>query len=185
MPPWMVGTELAGKTLGVVGLGMIGQKVARIGQGFGMRVVAHDPLASRDTFSAHGVEPVDLEELFPMADFLTLHVPLTPETAGMVNATRLGRMKPSAYLINTSRGAVVDQAALIEALCAGRIAGAGLDVFAEEPLPPDSPLLRMDNVVLTPHMGASTWESVAATSLTMARQAVSILRGEKPSNLVR
>lgn len=149
--------ELAGLTLGIVGFGQIGQATARIGRGFGMRVIACD--RSPDVKSHDGVTFVAPDDLFRQSDVVSLHCPLTPETDRLVNRTRLALMKPTAYLINTSRGGLVDEAALAEALNAGRLAGAGLDVLASEPPPADHSLLRARNCRVTPH---NAWGTVAA-----------------------
>jgi glycerate dehydrogenase len=142
--------ELAGLTLGVVGHGRIGRGVAAVGRAFGMHVVASRRNAAADP------ECVDLDTLFRRSDVVTLHCPLTPDTQGLVDARRLGLMKPSAFLVNTARGALVDEAALAAALDAGRIAGAGLDVLSVEPPPPSNPLLRAKNCVITPHVAWAT-----------------------------
>jgi D-2-hydroxyacid dehydrogenase (NADP+) len=149
--------ELGGKTLLVVGLGAVGGRIARLAKAFDMRVVAlrRDPANGRG--AADAVHPLSaFGSLLPAADIVVLACPLTPETLNLVDAAALARMKPSAHLVNVARGRVVDEAALVEALAAGRITGAGLDVAAEEPLPPDSPLWRMDEVLITPHTAGET-----------------------------
>jgi phosphoglycerate dehydrogenase-like enzyme len=151
-----VGTDLAGATLGIVGLGRLGSRVARIGQAFDMDVVAWSANLTDERAAEVGVRRVGKEELFATADVVTLHVVLSERTRGLVGAAELGRMKPTAILVNTSRGPVVDEAALVDALTAGRLAGAGLDVFDREPLPPESPLRRAPRTVLTPHIGYVT-----------------------------
>jgi glycerate dehydrogenase len=145
--------ELAGLTMGIVGFGRIGQATARLARAFGMQVLAYEisPIPPMD-----GVRQVDLESLFRESDAVSLHCPLTPETAQLVNASRLALMKPTAYLINTSRGALVDEQALAEALQAGRIAGAGLDVLCAEPATADNPLLKAPNCHITPHIAWAT-----------------------------
>ncbi|MBV9173310.1 MAG: D-2-hydroxyacid dehydrogenase family protein [Chloroflexi bacterium] len=156
------GPELDGKTLGLLGLGAIGSYVARLGGAFGMRLIAWT--FSRDESRANrlGVELVERDDLFRQADIVSLHLRNTPEVRGFVGARELGLMKPSAYLVNTARGALVDSDALAAALRKGEIAGAGLDVFTQEPLPrEDNPFLDLDNVVLTPHIGAVTHEASA------------------------
>lgn len=153
-----LGTSLAGRTLGVLGLGTIGSKVARIGQAFGMRVLAHSPhLTQRraDAVQAQ-VHAVSKETLFAESDVVTVHMILGESTRGMVGAAELARMKPTAFLVNTARGPLVDEAALARALRERRIAGAGLDVYSEEPIAPDHPLLDAPNTVLTPHIGYVT-----------------------------
>lgn len=153
----LVGFEVAGKTLGVVGCGAIGSQVARLGQAFGCRVLAFN----RSPISLPGVEQVSLEELLRQSDIVSLNVPQTPETVGLINAETLGWMKPSALLINTARGPVVDSAALAAALREGRLAGAGIDVFEmEPPVPGDHPLLDAPNLLLTPHVAFATRESM-------------------------
>jgi len=127
--------------------------VARRARGFDMRVLAYEPYPDQEFVKANGVELVELDEVFRQSDFVTLHLPAMPETTKIVNAEKLALMKPSAYLINTSRGPIIDEAAMLTALRENKIAGAGLDVFDVEPLPVDHPLRKMDNVVLTPHLG--------------------------------
>jgi phosphoglycerate dehydrogenase-like enzyme len=143
----------------VVGLGKLGAQVARIGQAFGMRVAAWSRNLTQERCDECGVERADRETLFGTADFVTIHLQLGERNRGLVTARELGLMKPSAYLINTSRGPIVDEAALIAALREGRIAGAGLDVFDSEPLPTNHPLRTMQNTVLTPHQGYVTAEN--------------------------
>lgn len=151
-----VAEGLGGRTLGILGLGRIGTIVAGYGRAFDMDVVAWGPTLDTDRASKSGAEFVSWDELFERSDVLSIHVPLTDLSLGWITAKELGLMKRSAFLINTSRGPIVDEAALIDALKKGAIAGAGLDVFDVEPLPTDHPLLHLDNVVLTPHLGYST-----------------------------
>ncbi len=164
-------TELDGLTLGIVGLGAIGQAVARVAQAFGMRVVAassgRSSAPSRPTDSA-GIERVPLDELFATADVISLHCPLTPENAGLVNAERLAKMKPTAFLLNTGRGGLIDEAALAAALRAGQLAGAGLDVLSSEPPAADNPLLSAPNCIITPHLA---WATQAARRRLLATAA--------------
>jgi (S)-sulfolactate dehydrogenase len=157
------GREIAGKSIGIVGFGAIGRHVARLAGGLGMAVRAHDPLLARG-------DPlwIDLDELFSASDVVTLHVPLGEQTRGLVDAARLGRMKKDALLINTSRGGIVDETAVAAALRAGRLAGAALDVFAEEPLPAGSPLDGAPNLILTPHVSGLTRESNVRVSAMIA-----------------
>ena len=150
---------LYGKTLGIVGLGRIGVHVARLGTAFGMRVLAWSPRLTDARAAEAGAGRRELDDLLAESDVVTIHATLTPESRGLVDARRLGLMKPGAYLVNTARGAIVDEAALADALAGGRLAGAGLDVFAEEPLPPGHPLAALPNVVLTPHIGWPTDET--------------------------
>jgi lactate dehydrogenase-like 2-hydroxyacid dehydrogenase len=173
-PTHMLGTHVTGKTLGLVGMGRIARAVARRAHhGFGMRVIFHDPYPpSPQEAAALGAEPVgSLDEVFARADFVSLHCPATPETRHLVNAGRLQQMKKGAFLINTARGDVVDEAALVQALKAGTIAGAGLDVFEREPVVTED-LLAMENVVLLPHLGSATRE----TRIAMGMRALENLR---------
>lgn len=178
-----VGRQLEGKTLGVVGLGRVGRRVAARGRGFGMTVLGFDPYLSAEAAEELRVGLVDLDRLLSEADIVTLHAPLTDETRGLLGAERLGRMKPDALLVNCARGGLVDEAALADALAEGRLAGAALDVFAEEP-PVGSPLLALDNVVLTPHVGASTVEAQRDVSVQIVEQVVDALRGVDYRNAV-
>ncbi len=179
----LVGLELRGKTLGVIGLGAIGREVARIARnGLGMRVLAYDPYAPDEAFREVGAESVGLEELLRESDFVTVHVPLTPETKRMLDAERLKLVKRGAVIVNTARGAVIDEAALCEALREGRIAYAGLDVFEREP-PEGSPLLSLPNVVLTPHVAAFTREALRRMDMANAEDLVRFFRGERPLRL--
>ena len=162
------GMQLNGKTLGLVGLGGIGREVARIARGIGMEVIAWNRTPRPDA----GVPLVDLDTLLARADVISLHLALNDETRGIIDAGRLARMKPGVILINTARGALVDEAALIEALGSGHIRHAGLDVFHAEPLRPDHPLARMDNVTLTSHAAFRTLEA----SMTLMRRAIDIVR---------
>lgn len=148
-----MGVELAGKTLALLGLGRIGSAVARIGQAFGMNVIAWSQNLTSEHAAEHGVERVEKDALFARADFLSIHVRLSERTEGLVGRRELALMKPTARLVNTSRGPIVDEAALIEALTAGRLAGAAVDVYEPEPLSPDHPFRRLPNVLATPHIG--------------------------------
>jgi phosphoglycerate dehydrogenase-like enzyme len=154
-----VGRGLEGKTLGILGLGRLGSRMARIGAAFGMRVLAWSANLTAEAAAAAGAERVEKAELFARADVLTIHLVLSERTRGLVGATELALMKPSAILVNTSRGPIVDRAALIAALERGEIAGAALDVYDEEPLPPEDPLRRVPNLLLTPHLGYVTEEN--------------------------
>jgi D-3-phosphoglycerate dehydrogenase len=151
-----IGHDLGGKTLGVVGLGKLGSKVAQVGRAFGMKVIAWSQNLTDDKVREAGATLVSKEDLFRQADFISVHLQLSPRTRGLIGARELGLMKPTAYFINTSRGPIVEEAALLEVLRAGRIAGAGLDVYDIEPLPVDHPLRKLDNAVLTPHLGYVT-----------------------------
>jgi D-3-phosphoglycerate dehydrogenase len=165
-----VGTELRGKTLGIVGLGRIGKVVAARARGFEMRVVAFDPFISQEQARELEIELATLEDVCARADFLTVHTPLTAETRGIIGAAEIARMKKGAYIINCARGGLVDEKALHAALTEGRLAGAALDVFEQEPPAPDNPLLSLDNVIVTPHLGASTKEAQEGVAVTVAEQ---------------
>ena len=149
---------LRGKTLGIVGLGYVGRHLAKIANAFGMRVLAWGPRLTQAVAVPLGAESVSLDELMSAADIVSVHATLSAESRGLLDARRLGRMKPTALLVNTARGPIVEEAALVAALSENRIAGAGLDVFDEEPLPPGHPLTKLSNVVLTPHLGWPTDE---------------------------
>ena len=178
------GVEVSEKTLGLVGLGHVGAIVARGATGMGMRVLAYDPYVSEDRMRSMNVERAEtLDEVFQNSDFVSLHVPRTPQTAGMVDANALEKMKPSAYLINVARGGIVDEIALYNALKDGTIAGAALDVFQEEPTT-DSPLFTLPNVVVTPHLGASTAEAQDRAGTTAAEQVAIALRGAVPMHAI-
>jgi lactate dehydrogenase-like 2-hydroxyacid dehydrogenase len=157
-PAGWLGADLHGATLGIIGLGKIGQAVARRAKGFGLKLLYTDD-AHPEVEAELGLERLPLEELLCRSDFVTLHVPLTPQTRQLINTRTLALMKPSAILVNTSRGPVVDSLALQEALEAGRLAGAALDVTDPEPLPPDHPLYRLPNCLIVPHIGSATWNT--------------------------
>jgi D-3-phosphoglycerate dehydrogenase len=171
-----MGTEIFGKTLGVLGLGRIGQEVVKRMKAFGMHIVGFDPFVPQERIRELGVEPAEVDEICRRADFITVHTPLSPETKGLINAERLGMMKKSAYVINCARGGIVDEAALAEALRAKKIAGAALDVFAEEPLPKESELRTLTNCIVTPHIAASTHEAQDNVAVEIAEQVVEFLR---------
>jgi glyoxylate/hydroxypyruvate/2-ketogluconate reductase len=183
--PAQFGVEVQGKTLGIVGLGRIGGAVARrAALGFNMKVLYTNRSPNPQAEAAYGARRVELAELLATSDFVCLQVPLTPETQHLIGAAELHAMKKSAILINASRGATVDEAALIGALQAGTIHGAGLDVFEKEPLPADSPLLRMPNVVALPHIGSATGETRHAMALNAAENLVAALDGTLTRNVV-
>ena len=176
--------ELYHKTLGVIGFGRIGSRVAQImSNGFNMKVLAYDPYVSHAEHCNSDVMFCELEEVLTQSDFVTIHLPATVETQALLNKERLGMMKPSAYLINTARGCVVDESALIEMLAERRIAGAGLDVFEAEPLPADHPLMNMDNVILSPHAGALTSECVVRAAVEAAQAVLDVFSGCEPKNV--
>lgn len=162
------GTELLGKTLGLVGAGRIGSEVARRARAFGMRVVGYDPFLTPERALALEIEPASLEDVLAQADIVSLHIPLTDATAGMLGEAQLARLKPGALLVNAARGGVVDELALVRALESGRLGGAALDVFEQEPLPADHPLRSAPNIVLTPHLGASTVEAQQNVAVEIA-----------------
>ena len=160
---WQVtlGMDIEGKTLGVLGLGKLGTRSAGVGKAFGMKVIAWSQNLTAEKCQAAGVEYVSKEDLFRNSDFITIHLQLSQRTRGLVTAAELGLMKSTAYIVNTSRGPIIDEKALLAALNANRIAGAGLDVFDIEPLPLDHPFRRMDNVVITPHLGYVSQQNYA------------------------
>jgi D-3-phosphoglycerate dehydrogenase len=172
-----IGSQLYRKTIGIIGLGRIGSRVAHYCQAFGMQVITFDPYLSDDAAQELKVKRVNLDELFAQADFITLHAALTANTEKIINAKTIAHMKPGARLINTARGGLIDEAALIEGLQSGKIAGAALDVFTEEPLSPRSPLLQLDNVIITPHLAASTIEAQADVGAQIVAQMLDALRG--------
>jgi len=178
------GTDVYGKTLGIIGLGRIGRRVAKRARGFDMRVLVYDPYVNRDSALKVGVELVDLETLLRSSDFITVHVPLTEETRKLLGEREFNLMKPGAFLVNTSRGEVVDEKAIVKALSTGRLAGAGLDVFEREPPDPENPLFKLDNVVVTPHMASHTVESLRRMAIEVAEGVVKVLKGETPTNIV-
>jgi len=178
-----LGTELRGKTLGIAGLGRIGQEVAHRARAFGMRVIAHDPFISREIAGGMGVELLSLDEVFAGADFLTLHLPSTPETHHLLNAERLGRMKPGVRIINTARGELIDETALRAAIESGVVAAAGLDVFETEP-PADWALVKLPQVVATPHIAASTEEAQELVGLDTSAAVRDFLRDGVVRNAV-
>jgi D-3-phosphoglycerate dehydrogenase len=172
------GVELFGKTLGIVGLGRIGSEVARRALGFRMRVLAYDPYLTREAAGRLGVESVELDELLAGSDFITIHTPLTGDTRHLIGEAELARMRPGVRLINCARGGIIDETALVRALESGQVGGAAVDVFEQEPPPADHPLLRFEQVVVTPHLGAATDEAQAAVALAIADQvADALLRG--------
>lgn len=180
----MLGADVWGKTLGIIGCGRIGQAVGRRAQGFGMRVLYHNrkPL-DKETERALGVHYMEIDELLKESDFVSLNVPLTEETHHLIDARRLSLMKPSAFLVNTTRGPVVDEQALLTALLEKQIAGAALDVFEKEPAVTPG-LTELPNVVLTPHIGSGSWETRTAMAYVSVRNIIAALAGQTPPNLV-
>jgi phosphoglycerate dehydrogenase-like enzyme len=176
---------LAGLTVGLLGLGRIGREVARRLKGFAVELVYHDPVPAPPELEAElGLKRLAFDELLATADIVSVHTPLMAETRGLIGRRALGLMKRDAVLINTSRGGVVDQEALIEALQAGRLRGAGLDVFTPEPLPADSPLLALPQVVLTPHIATGTRQAMAIKAQAQFANVLRVVRGEAPINRV-
>lgn len=178
--PRTSGLSLEGKTVGLYGLGAIGRQVARRLAGFDCRVLAYDPLVDLDFCEAHDVIPVNPDELLGASDFVSLHLPVMPETRGLVDDAFLNRMKPGAALINTSRGELVDEAALLEALNAGHLRGAALDAFTQEPPGAGNPLLALPQVIATPHMGAHTDGATTGMGRMALEDCLAVLRGEEP-----
>ncbi|HUC63084.1 MAG TPA: C-terminal binding protein, partial [Alphaproteobacteria bacterium] len=180
MPAVVPIRRLSSLTLGLLGFGNIARAVVPKAKAFGMRVVAHDPYAKADAFASLGVESLGFDQVLATSDFVSLHVPLMPATRGLIDGKALARMKKTGYLINTSRGPLVDETALIAALDAGSIAGAALDVVAAEPLAKDSRLLGRDNVILSPHTGFYSVEALAELQTKAARDVKRVLQGERP-----
>ena len=178
-----VGVELYRKVMGVIGLGPIGSRTARIAQGFEMEVLACDPYTTAERAQAVGATLVDLPALLQRADFISIHVPLTAETRHLIGREQLAAMKPGSILVNTARGGLVDEHALGEALVSGPLAGAALDVFKQEPIPPDHPLLSLENLLVSPHIAGQSAESMVRMAIGAADNILRVLRGEEPSHL--
>lgn len=179
-----MGTGITGKTVGIIGLGNIGREVVKLAAPLEMNFIAADPNVDAAQAAAIGVNLVDLDTLLETADFVVVLCALTPETHHMINAERLARMKPTAFLINVARGPIVDEAALTEALKQGAIAGAGLDVFEQEPVDPDNPILRLDNVIVSPHALCWTYELSQRSGASIARAVLAMAHGEPPEFVV-
>ena len=175
----LVGTELRNKTLGIIGLGNVGSEVAKRAQAFEMCVIAHDPFVSTNYARKLKVDLVPLDQLLEQSDFITLHVPLTATTKGLIGAEELAKVKPTARIINCARGGLVDEEALVKAIEDEKIAGAAFDVFSTEPVT-DSSQFKSDKIVVTPHLGASTIEAQANVAKDIAEQVLTVLRGEHP-----
>jgi len=181
----LTGVEVAGKSLAVVGLGRIGERVAHIAsKGLGMEVHVYDPQVTESARAAGYIVHSGLDDLLEQADFLTLHVPLTDQNRRLLNRERLKRLRPNACVINTARGGLIDEEALVEALLAGSLAGAALDVTEVEPLPPDHPLFGAPRTILTPHIGSATSESLTKTAAAVARAVIGVIRGEAVDGLL-
>jgi glyoxylate reductase len=174
-PSTLLGVDFAGATLGIIGFGRIGKAMARRATGFGMRILIYDPT----TQPMAGIIKVDLDTLYRESDFISIHTPLTPETKHLINADAFGKMKPNAVLVNTARGEIVDQAALYDALKNHRIFAAGIDVSDPEPLPMDSPLLELDNLIVCPHIASASTTTRENMSLIAAGNLLAGLRGER------
>ncbi|MGH7377808.1 MAG: hydroxyacid dehydrogenase, partial [Candidatus Methylomirabilales bacterium] len=172
---------LNGRTLGIVGMGRVGMRVAELAAAFGMRRLGYDPALPPEEVRRRGAEPVDLSALLRAADVVMLHSPLTPETRHLINRDTLSLMKPGAILVNTSRGGVIDDAALADAIRSGRLAGAGIDVTDPEPPDPDNPLLPLEQVLITPHIAAHTEDSMRRMAVTAAEQVLMALEGKRPT----
>jgi len=180
----MMGVEMRGKTLGILGLGRIGSGVAKRALAMEMNIVAYDPFISADQAKTMGIKLVELAEVFPVADFITLHLPKTAETKNLLNKENFAKMKPGVRIINCARGGVVNEGDLAEAIEQGIVAGAAIDVFEKEPVDFDNPLLKLDQVVVTPHLGASTAEAQVGVSVDVAESIIAVLKGEPISTAV-
>ena len=181
---FMTGSDINGKTLGIIGLGRIGQAVARRAKGFNMKIFYYDENRNMDAEAELGVEYAEMEAILREADFVTIHVPLSEKTRNLISERQLAMMKRDAILVNTSRGPVVDEYALCDALKRGIIAGAGLDVFQKEPIEKSNPLIKLDNVVLVPHIGSATVETRTRMAVMAVENAIAALQGKTPENLV-
>ncbi|MFY0542612.1 2-hydroxyacid dehydrogenase [Brevibacillus sp. H7] len=184
LPSLMLGKDVHGAVIGIIGMGRIGEAVARRAKGFGMRILYHNRTRKTEAEQSLDAAYVSLDDLLRRSDYVVVMTPLTPETVGFIGKRELGLMKQDAILINTSRGKVVDEQALIDALMEQRIGGAGLDVFATEPVQKGNPLLSMKNVVTLPHIGSATRETREKMALKAARNMIAGLAGEKPENLL-
>lgn len=172
--------ELGGKTVGLVGFGRIGRRLAELLAGFHVTILAYDPYMNAEEANVRNVTPVSLEELLQKSDVISLHLPSTEETEHLINAESIAKMKDGAYLVNTSRGVLVDEKALYDALASGKLAGAGLDVYEKEPLTPDNPLFELENNVLAPHVSALTYETNYNGGIICAESIIRVAKGEKP-----
>jgi glyoxylate reductase len=179
-PDFFTGKDVSGATLGIVGLGAIGQAMARRAAGFGMEILAWN----RSPRAVEGVEAVSLEELLLRSDFVSLHVALTDETRGLIDAEKVSLMKPGSVLVNTARGGIVDEQALADALASGHLAAAGIDVFESEPVPPDNPLLTLPSVVVAPHIGSATTLTRARMADMAVDNAIAALKGQSMGHCV-
>ncbi len=178
--PRYAGISTEGKTIGILGLGAIGKQLTRRLAGFDCTILAFDPYADAAFARDHHVELTSMEDVIRRSDFISLHLPLLPETRGLVDATFLGQMKPGSFLVNTSRGEVVDESALLEALQNGHLRGAGLDAFTQEPPDPHNPLLSLPQVIATPHLGAQTDGATSNMGWFAMRDCLAVLKSEEP-----
>jgi D-3-phosphoglycerate dehydrogenase len=183
-PEYLRGIDLSGKVLGLVGVGRIGREVAKRAKGFGVKILGYDPYISSDVAKEFGIELVNLDTLLRESDIISIHCPLTKETYHLINEDKIRLMRKRPYIINTARGAIIDEKALYKALKEGWIAGAALDVFEIEPPPENNPLFELDNVVLTPHIAWYTEEALRRLEMSAVEEAIRILRGELPKNIV-
>ena len=183
-PKMFIGRDVHGKTLGIVGMGRIGSAMVRRARGFNMDVIYYDCVRNPEIERELNLECRTLEDVLESSDFVSMHVPLTPETHHMIGEEQLRMMKPTAYLVNTSRGPVIDEEALYKALKEGWIAGAALDVHEKEPTDPDSPLLELDNIIVTPHIASASIETRTKMAVIAATNCAAMMRGEEPPNLV-
>ncbi len=179
------GIEIDGRTLGLVGFGIIGAQLAPKARALGMRVLVSDPYVDAGRIEAVGAEKVEMDQLLAEADYVSLHVKVTPETKGMFGWEQFNKMKPDAYFINTARGVLVNEKDLLKALTEKRIAGAALDVFSQEPLYHDSPFLKLDNVILTPHIGGATKDGIKHQSRLILDNIKAYIEGKEPPNLIK
>ena len=180
----LIGSELMGKTVGIIGMGRIGSAVARHLKPFRVELLYFDVVERPELEAELGLRRVELDTLLGMSDIITLHTPLTPQTRGLISRREFTLMKDGVYIVNTARGNIIEQQPLIEAMEAGKLAGAALDVFEEEPLDPGDPLASMDNVVLTPHLGASSREAMRRMAVEVAEGIIEVLRGGTPRSPV-
>ena len=178
--PRLSGVTLEGKTIGILGLGAIGKRLSRRLAGFDCQILAYDPFADQDFAAKNNIRLLPIDEIIAQADFVSLHLPLLPETRELVNAEFLSKMKKGSFLINTSRGEVVDEAALLAALQSGHLRGAGLDAFSPEPPDPANPLLHLPQVIATPHLGAQTDGATSNMGWIAMKDCLAVLRGEAP-----
>jgi D-3-phosphoglycerate dehydrogenase len=182
--PRLAGVSLEGKTVGILGLGAIGKELARRLRGFDCRIAAYDPVPDRAFADVNGVELLPLDEVLKRSDLISLHLPLLPETRGLVNRDFLAKTKRGAFLVNTARGEIVDEGALLEALQSGQLRGAALDVFAVEPPSPDNPLLALKQVISTPHLASQTDSATNRMGWMAMQDCLAVLRGEAPAHRV-